>query len=633
MHSHRRSALVGAAAAVAMLLALTIPAAQAAPGTSALGNSTAPYARSSNFVRPAGPTERVRLQVYLRWRDAAGAEAVAYAAATPGTAAYRRFMTPAAWRSRFSATAAAVRQVRDWLRSSGFHVGAVPANRLFVPATASVRTAEQAFGVSLGYYRVHGQVLRAPSAAPRIPSRLSAVVLGIGGLAQSRAHHDAPPPPGFRVGHPCSGSWGERFAANKPPAYGGAQPYAPCGYRPDQLQGAYGITDLISNGTDGSGVTVAIIDAFAAPTIVSDVQTYSSRHGLPAPTITQMNAGPPYHGPKADQQGWYGEETLDLEAVHSMAPGAALLYEGGSSDLDPDLLDRMNDIVANDRASIITNSYGELGEALPRSIILAQHQVFEEAAATGISVLFSSGDSGDEVDTIGYRTTDWPASDPLATAVGGTSLGVGPLDNYLFETGWGTTTSDLNGKSWDPKPPGAWLYGGGGGTSRIFDEPDYQVGVVPSSMSGYFGGAARVVPDIATVGDPNTGFLEGETQTFPGHKVQYDEYRIGGTSLSSPLLAGIVALSVQTAGSDLGLINPTLYSMAGSDAFRDIVNPGHRVAVVRANLNNGVDTSAGTSFVLRSLNQTESIGLAKGYDDVTGVGTPNGEAFVNGLAA
>ena len=98
----------------------------------------------------------------------------------------------------------------------------------------------------------------------------------IGGLAQSRAHHDAAPPPGFRVGHPCSHFWGERFAENKPAAYGAAQPYAPCGYRPDQVEGAYGIRNLISNGTDGSGVTVAIIDAFAAPTIVSDVQTNSA---------------------------------------------------------------------------------------------------------------------------------------------------------------------------------------------------------------------------------------------------------------------------------------------------------------------------------------------------------------------
>ena len=345
-----------------------------------------------------------------------------------------------------------------------------------------------------------------------------------------------------------------------------------------------------------------------------------------------MNAGPPWNGTTADQKGWYGEETLDLDAVHSMAPGAKILFEGAKSDFNPDLLDRLNDIVDHHRASIVTNSYGEFGEALPRATILAQHQAFEEAAATGVSVLFSSGDNGDEVDTIGYRSADWPASDPLATAVGGTSLGVGPFDNYVFETGWGTTTTDLNGKTWDPKPPGDWLYGGGGGTSRVFSEPNYQVGVVPHSMSGYFGGAARVTPDVATVGDPSTGLLVGETQTFPGHKVRYDEYRIGGTSLSSPLFAGIVALAVQTGGSDLGLINPTLYAMAGTDAYHDIVNPGHRLAVVRANLNNGVDTSAGTSFQLRSLNQTESIHTVPGYDDVTGNGTPNGGDFVNGLA-
>ncbi len=94
-----------------------------------------------------------------------------------------------------------------------------------------------------------------------------------------------------------------------------------------------------------------------------------------------------------------------------------------------------------------------------------------EGVIQGIGIYFSSGDNGDESLFVGYTTTDWPASSPFVTAVGGTSLAVDAANNYLFETGWGTTTSSWTGTAWSPTPPGAWLYGGGGGVSRIFAEP------------------------------------------------------------------------------------------------------------------------------------------------------------------
>ena len=630
MRTRRSTMLVAGMATIALAAAL-VPGASAA-GRTRLAASSAPYARPASFVRSAGSAEAVRVQVYLQWRDPAGAESIAMAISTPGTPQFHHFLTPAQWASRFSATDADVAAVRSWLQGNGFHVGAVPSNHLFVPATADVATAERAFGVRLGYYRVHGQVLRAPATAPSIPSSLADVVLGVGGLAQSRAHHDAPPPPAFVVGKPCSTYWAEKFATRFPPAYGTSQPFAVCGYTPQQLQGAYGLTDVYDAGIDGSGVTVAVVDAFAAPTISTDLQTYSSRHGLPAPDFTQSNAGPPYKGPLADQQGWYGEETLDLEAVHSMAPDASLLYEGAKSDQDPDILERVNDVVVNHKAEVITNSYGSYGENLPRSDIRAEHQVYQQAAAEGISMLFSSGDDGDEIQTIGYRSTDYPGSDPIVTAVGGTSLGVGPLDNYVFETGWGTKASSLFHHRWTPKPPGDFLYGSGGGTSRIFAEPAYQQGVVPASLAGHFGGAGRVVPDVAIVGDINTGFLMGETQTFPGHVVMYGEFRIGGTSLSSPLLAGIVALVDQKAGGPAGFLNPLVYTLDPS-AFHDVTSPGSKLAELRVNYNNDVDASQGRNFSLRTMNQTGTLHTKVGYDDVTGLGTPNGMTFVDDLAA
>jgi subtilase family serine protease len=130
------------------------------------------------------------------------------------------------------------------------------------------------------------------------------------------------------------------------------------------------------------------------------------------------------------------------------------------------------------------------------------------------------------------------------------------------------------------------------------------------------------VPDIAALADPNAGYLVGETQTFPDGSVAYSEYRIGGTSLASPIIAGIMALADQAAGAVHGFVNPLLYSLAGTGAFRDIVSPGGTLAVVRTNYNNNVDASGGLSYRLRTLNQTLSLLTTPGYDDVTGVGTP-----------
>src|SRR5258708_11793426 len=249
----------------------------------------------------------------------------------------------------------------------------------------------------------------------------------------------------------------------------------------------------------------------------------------------------------------------------------------------------------------------------------------------GIGICFSSGDNSDESLVEGYTTTDWPASSPFVTAVGGTSLAVGTGNNYLFETGWGSTTSSWTGTAWSPTPPGPWLYGAGGGVSQIFAEPPYQVGVVPNSVFAAQGRTGRAVPDIAAIADPNTGYLIGETQTFPDGSAKYAEYRIGGTSLACPLIAGMMALANQAAGHTLGFVNPLLYSLAGTSTFNDIVSPPATIAMVRANYVNSVDASAGTVYRLRTANQTLSLETTPGWDDVTGLGTP-GSSFLAKLS-
>jgi subtilase family serine protease len=416
--------------------------------------------------------------------------------------------------------------------------------------------------------------------------------------------------------------------------------WAPCGYAGAQLQGAYGLGAAIGSGNDGRGVTVAVIDAYASPTVAQDLETYSERHGLPSTRglFRQIVAPGTFlrpQNPAQDPQGWAGEETLDVEAVHTMAPGASIVYVSAANNYQ-DLDAALNHVVDRHLADIVTNSYGFSSEALPRGYIKPFNDTLIQAAAEGISVLFSSGDSGDETfgDPKASPTPDWPASSPWVTAVGGTSLGVSASNGWQFELGWETGRAALVAGAWGPYN---YLYGSGGGTSRLFTQPTYQAGVVPDSLAKRYGPSAmRVVPDVAALGDPTTGMLVGQTQRFPGGTDAYSEYRIGGTSLSSPLLAGMLALAVQHRGAPFGLANPALYAAAGTAAYHDITKADRAAypGAVRADYVNSVDASNGYRYTARSFDQDEAltIHVRPGYDDVTGIGTPTGAAWLTALS-
>ncbi len=533
--------------------------------------------------------------------------------------------------------------MRSWLVGQGLSVARVPANNLYVAASGTVAQAEKAFQVRLNVYRVRGVALRAPASAPTIPASLAHIVTGVVGLSQSvvrplSSRIIAPPPAGYRNGQPWSLFWDQKLATSTPTAYGAVQPYAVRGYTPRQFRVAYGVARAIAHGNNGRGVTVAVIDAYAAPTIVYDVNRYSRDNGV-APfrrgQFRQIWApGLVAEAAQGDEQDWYGEETLDIEAVHGMAPGARIVYYGALSSQDSDMDAALNWVVDNHVAQIVSNSYGDLGEDLPADQVKAERAIFIQAAVTGIGLYFSSGDDGDEIADLGYRTTDSPASSPWVTAVGGTSLGVGAHGSYLFETGWGTTESTLTDGVWTPAVPGDYLYGSGGGTSQLFGEPWYQRRVVPPGISTYFSSSTpgRAVPDIAMDGDPTTGMLVGETQTWSDGSVSYDTYRIGGTSVSCPLFAGIMALADQRAHHAHGFVNPLLYSLAGTRAYRDIVDPATTMAAVRVDYDNGENANDGVTVSLRTMNQTGTLQTTAGYDDVTGMGTPRGAYFLAALS-
>ncbi len=650
VRGRRRTALLGAGAALLIL-----------PGALGAANATAAAAPSRPPVRLHGglphwvdpghrhggvpAAQKLSVNVYLAWRG--DADGYAQAVSDPSSPSYGAYLSPAQFDARFAPTDAQVAAVVRWLRGYGLSIGEIPSNHHYVEALGTAAQLQAAFGVTLSTYDVDGRALRAPAQAPAVPAALASVVSSVAGLdgADDLVHPnaivgdsatpDAPPAPASVNAGPCSTYWGQLTATDLPPAFGHAVPWIPCGWSPSKLESAYGVDGAIAHGLDGRGQTVAIVDAFASPTIASDANTYSARHGLPPVPLKQVVPPGVYRAPEtdtSDPQGWYGEETLDVEAVHAMAPRAQIVYVGGVDDSDRSLDAAVNHVVAGHLAQIVTNSYGDEGELLPPDVAASYQETFVAAAIEGIGVYFSSGDEGDEVAETGTRQADFPASSPWVTAVGGTSLAVGRQGQYLFETGWGTGLSTLSGGAWTPPPPGDFLYGAGGGTSRLFGEPWYQQGVVPAGIASAYGTPGRAVPDVAADADPDTGFLEGQTQTFPDGSVRYGEYRIGGTSLASPLFAGVMALADQAAGRPHGFANPRLYQLAGSGATHDVTPPASPIAVARDDFANGTDPSDGITTTLRSFDVDSSLPTTTGWDQDTGIGSPNGTSFLSALA-
>jgi subtilase family serine protease len=631
-------------------IALSVIALATPPNRVTLRGSKPSWATPHNYAGAANSSDRLGFRVYLGWTNPAGAEALARAVSDPHSPSYHQYLTPEQFRQQFAPTGNQVAQVQNWLTSQGFTLVYTPANNHYVSAKGTVGQAQAAFGTSFHAYRVNGLRLRSPSADVSIPTSLGGLVSGVVGLDQSYefispmhvVDSNAPPTGGFRNAPPLSTYWAQYLTGvpmppyTPPPAPPGyafptgntlglpSVPWSVSGHTPAQLKGAYGIS-----GYDGTGQTVAIIDAYASPTILEDANQWSTNRGIPqfgtpgGGTFTQVVPPGVYNipqNPAQDPQGWYSEETLDVEAVHGMAPNANVVYVAGPNNYQ-DLDAAMNHVVDFHLAQIVSNSYGFHGEDLPPGWIIPFEHTLIQAAIEGIGVYFASGDSGDETSVLGYAAADWPASSPWVTAVGGTSLGVTAANIRAVETGWGTSNYNCDVNTLVCTRT-VFLYGSGGGVSTLFGEPQYQIDA-GLSLTG------RGVPDVAAIGDPNTGYLIGQTQTFPGTcngppTVAYDEYRIGGTSLSCPIVAGIMALSDQKAGSPHGFANPFFYG--GTVSYYDVLAVNS--AVARRNFVNGVDNCNGTVDRLRTFNDftlgspTQSTGA--GWDNVTGLGVFNG---------
>ncbi len=676
-----------ATASAAGLIMATMTAAGGIPAASAassaarqqLNGTAAPAASRSRPAGQVAASSRVSFDLVLSLRNAAGAQSLLQQVSTPGSALFHHYLTDAQWAAQYGPTAAEVNAAESWLRSEGFSVGAVPGDRLFVPAEGSAAQVERAFDTTLGNYQVNGKTVRLASTTLSVPASVAGVVSGVVGVNQyvatprlaevpaaistaAKPAQEPPPPAGFRNPQPCSAYWGQKIDSTDAPSlykpYTSPLPYDICGYTPAQLRGGYGLTASVAKGNNGAGVALAIVDAYDSPTLLSDAQHYfrlnDPAHPLSNAQFTNIQPATVGNEAVCAASGWFAEQALDVESSHAMAPGAHIVFVGAQDCFDSSLLAAVNTAITSG-ASVVSDSWGDVaGDLLvDQAEKTAFDNTFMLAATTGVSVLFSSGDAGDNFADFGLTAPDYPPSSPFVTAVGGTTLEVAKGNARSAEFGWSTGKQVLCGpvatrncgSATTPAGSLAWQAGGGGGTSYTYPQPFYQAGVVPAALAlrneALFGPVPlRVVPDISLDGDAQSGMLIGLTQTFP-NGVYYDQFKEGGTSLASPLLAGVIADTVQAAGSPLGFLNPILYKADTRTpaAFNDILPPPQPLstAVIRVDYANTVNSSAGFVVSLRVIDYqgpetycdatgncaTRNVTLttAPKFDSMTGIGS------------
>ena len=369
----------------------------------------------------------------------------------------------------------------------------------------------------------------------------------------------------------------------------------PC-YSPQEMQNAYGLTPLLKKGFDGKGQTIVIIVPFGSPTIKSDLHNFDLGYGLPDPPsfkiITPLGTKP--YQPTAQRVNWATETTLDVSWSHAMAPGANIVLLTCPTNDFKQLLYLLEYAVDRHLGNIISQSWAATENTFfnpyGTRVLQTFNQTYKQAADEDITAFAASGDTGvanpnNQGNDYPFPTVNFPASDPYVTTIGGTFLHADTQGNYQSENAW----NDQYGST-------------GGGVSQYFKEPQWQESLNSSDqhiLNGY-----RGLPDIAYNSEPDLLYYSG----FPGQPKGWTT--IGGTSAGPPQWSGIIADADQYAGEPLGFLSPMLYQL-GSNGQQNIF---HDITVG----NNSFDKIQGYS-------------CTKGWDPVTGWGSPQAANLINAL--
>ena len=384
-----------------------------------------------------------------------------------------------------------------------------------------------------------------------------------------------------------------------------------------QLRVAYGIEPLLDRGITGRGQTVVLPEfpplawspstgtgaqVPASSDIRQDLARFDSMFHLPAAKLQVVNSLA--HAPSP----WLAsiEGVGDTEIVHALAPDAVIRevlipspYIASPGRVVPAVVSALR--LALTQGGVVSFSGGTGEQCFTPAQVAEMTSVLQAAQRKHVTMIVSTGDSGaattacpPETGSASVKGVDLPASDPLALAVGGTSLHANRTTGaYIGETAWNASAS-AGGPS-----------AGGSGFSRLFPRPAYQTGVHGT-------GTARGVPDVAADAD----FRPGIAVAFHGSSQNDVLVGGGGTSVAAPLWAAIIALADQDAGRRLGFINPALYRIGLGPHYHQAFH----------------DVTTGTNTVKLPTQTIVGYAAAPGWDPLTGWGSPNAQALIPLLA-
>ncbi|RDH94921.1 pro-kumamolisin-like protein [Curtobacterium sp. AG1037] len=517
--------------------------------------------------------------------------------------------------------------IRGWLQDHGLHAAPVRPAAASIPVEGPVDQVADAFHTTFARYRTaQGTVVTAPERPLSVPRELAAVT-GIAGVVVADtirptevARGTSPTVRGHVLADDgtCAAYWGEKVTTDWPASVVvDHRSNALCGYGPAQLREVHHLPADVT----GRGARIAIVAAFDDPDVEQDTDTYARATGTQPFTAGQYRNHAP-DAPDVDRCGgpeaWTEEQHLDVQAVHAMAPDAIVDYWGAADCGTTAMYSRILDVVEDGHADVISLSFGsteQLDTADDRALL---NRVLVEAASLGISVFASSGNDGDYSDAGDHgagASVASPASSPYVTAVGGTSTGLAADGSVAVEAGWETQTRFARNGA--VIPPG-FAYGAGGGESGTSARPTWQRDDIRR------GGTGRLVPDVASIADPDTGFV-----TYGPHHGRTEYAAHGGTSLATPMVASMVAMSKAVTGRRIGLASPALFALRGTAALRDVRPTSAATWSPR-----GPDAGALWPETIAMWDtRPQSLQSGPGWDDVTGLGVPDGRAFIEQFGA
>ena len=546
-----------------------------------------------------------------------------------------------------NADTASISAARTWLVTAGLDLGDQHDSVRSQSISGSYDDFARAFSTTFATTDIHGRTAVVPTTDLSVPADLTAIET-VAGLVSTDAMQPtlvdssatsasaasasatntaaaaaAPAATTSVTSDDCATYWGQTLSSQWPESVAVEhRSNALCGYGPQQLRAIHQLPDDAT----GAGATIAIVGVFDDATVEANTNAYFSKAGaqpLRDGQSTHHSPANPNNSRCGGPSSWTVEQHLDVQAVHAMAPDANIVYWGSDTCEAQSLYLRLLDAVEsgtpeNGAPDVISLSFGapeELDTAADRTLL---SRVLVEGASRGISIFASTGNDGDYSQAGDHQDgTDVasPASSPYVTAVGGMSIGLNVDNTVAVEAGWETQTRFArNGAI---VPPG-FIYGAGGGESAYYDRPSWQRDKIAQP------GTKRLLPDVASLSDPNTGFIVNA----PSNGVVSAEPH-GGTSLATPMVASMVAIAKVRNGVHVGLATPSLYALSGSAAITD-VQPASAATWFRRSPSTG-------ALWLETLymwdTKPQSLQSGPGWDRVTGLGIPRGTAFLDQFGA